>query len=793
MKPRHYLVLILVLLPSLVIGSALLAPTMVLVPLANLLLADTGIHVVSLQSVRPGWRRSNVAALTLNLPGMQTELAGVSITYRAGELLRGRIVSVHIDRIEIISQAMETADNNADQSLEEMLSPLSSLPFTRAEIDELRFHGTTEVLANVSMTTSPLLLESRLATPAFDTWGLALTLQAFSANEFTGSARLVTDTEEVLGSDFDLAVLGDTLVLAVESELHLAPLLSLPAMARHLSGLEIDTKTLFVNSSLRFQRLPTEPSLAALTVSLDSPEPSLQARWQAQETNVEARISLPLQVQGSAGSLWGDLSVTMQGIQGNLNVDSDAASFQGNIQAQELQLLCPDPMTCNLDMSTNLALQHWETGTINGRDARLSGPLGLAFGSDTVQLHSPLLTLSLPEIQAPELRGASTLEFSELSADLTQGPSLQFNVASSQLDPGIANLTLTNPQLAGQIRLNAESLSAELELSLDNRLQATLQLDQVLTDGAPGAGRAAMTLQEYIFTDTFNLASLVAYADTDADLVAGSLGGQATLRWQPSEDGSWQLNGPLTLRLDALSGTLLDSFFVGLDTELHARFGSGPRLYTDNLQEAGLVTLDVGLPLNNITWRYGFDTATGLITVQEAHTELLGGSVEIADFRYDNNAEQNRLDVALVELDLATIVALANYPNLQVSGTISGYIPLLLDQDGVTIEQGLVSALNPGGSIRYTPANSASANATMQLVNRALANYQYDHFDAEISYSEAGDMEAAVRLRGMNPDLQDGRRINVNVNISDNIPALLRSLQTSRVITESLEQRLNRQ
>jgi hypothetical protein len=45
----------------------------------------------------------------------------------------------------------------------------------------------------------------------------------------------------------------------------------------------------------------------------------------------------------------------------------------------------------------------------------------------------------------------------------------------------------------------------------------------------------------------------------------------------------------------------------------------------------------------------------------------------------------------------------------------------------------------------------------------------------------------------MNPELEGGRRINVNVNISDNIPALLRSLQASRAITERLEQRLNRQ
>jgi len=48
-----------------------------------------------------------------------------------------------------------------------------------------------------------------------------------------------------------------------------------------------------------------------------------------------------------------------------------------------------------------------------------------------------------------------------------------------------------------------------------------------------------------------------------------------------------------------------------------------------------------------------------------------------------------------------------------------------------------------------------------------------------------------VELRGNNPDMNGGQEINLNVNISDNIPTLLRSLQASRVITDALEQSLS--
>jgi hypothetical protein len=49
-----------------------------------------------------------------------------------------------------------------------------------------------------------------------------------------------------------------------------------------------------------------------------------------------------------------------------------------------------------------------------------------------------------------------------------------------------------------------------------------------------------------------------------------------------------------------------------------------------------------------------------------------------------------------------------------------------------------------------------------------------------------------VQLQGTNPDTNSGQRINLNLNISDNIPTLLRSLQAGRSITEAVEQQLQR-
>ena len=58
---------------------------------------------------------------------------------------------------------------------------------------------------------------------------------------------------------------------------------------------------------------------------------------------------------------------------------------------------------------------------------------------------------------------------------------------------------------------------------------------------------------------------------------------------------------------------------------------------------------------------------------------------------------------------------------------------------------------------------------------------------AEVFYDEDGELLLNVQLQGRNPDMNDGQAINLNVNITDNIPSLLKSLQASRVITDELE------
>jgi hypothetical protein len=48
----------------------------------------------------------------------------------------------------------------------------------------------------------------------------------------------------------------------------------------------------------------------------------------------------------------------------------------------------------------------------------------------------------------------------------------------------------------------------------------------------------------------------------------------------------------------------------------------------------------------------------------------------------------------------------------------------------------------------------------------------------------------AVRLEGYNPEIEGGRPFHYNLNISENLPALLQSLRLSDEVSERVERRI---
>ena len=72
---------------------------------------------------------------------------------------------------------------------------------------------------------------------------------------------------------------------------------------------------------------------------------------------------------------------------------------------------------------------------------------------------------------------------------------------------------------------------------------------------------------------------------------------------------------------------------------------------------------------------------------------------------------------------------------------------------------------------------------------KALEDFRYNTLDANVALAADGALTLAVRLRGANPAVEEGRAIAFNLNLNENLTALLESLRAADSITNQVEQR----
>ena len=83
-------------------------------------------------------------------------------------------------------------------------------------------------------------------------------------------------------------------------------------------------------------------------------------------------------------------------------------------------------------------------------------------------------------------------------------------------------------------------------------------------------------------------------------------------------------------------------------------------------------------------------------------------------------------------------------------------------------------------------------DSQLSLVLQALSNFHYNVLQFGIQYEEDGTLKLTARLEGKNPDWQQGRPVQFNLTVQENVPALLKSLRAVQGIEQSLQERLQR-
>ncbi|HSN52700.1 MAG TPA: YdbH domain-containing protein, partial [Woeseiaceae bacterium] len=361
-------------------------------------------------------------------------------------------------------------------------------------------------------------------------------------------------------------------------------------------------------------------------------------------------------------------------------------------------------------------------------------------------------------------------------------------------------LTLKRPAIGGR-RVIAPAVHADLAAA-DGRLSAAVRFgtpDGGLAGTATlshdlESGRGELTLDAAtIDFATLPLAGLFIDWPYDWNVEAGTAAADADVSWQETDTG-FAVSGTLAATAGDLAGRYAEIGFVGFSTRIDAAIG--PQA-TVTLQPArfDVALVDVGFPVEDISGIATPDIEESAFAVSGLSMSLLGGTVTADPFRFDLDADGNQLTLRASGIQLPLMAALADLEAVTISGSVSGQIPVTIRGNKVIIDGGHLENDPPGGVIRYGGAaagNVVDDGSQLGVVTRTLRNFEFDSLSSAVEYAENGDLVLQMRLEGINPDFDPTQPVILNLNVQNNVPQMLRSLQATRSIGEVLEQRLSK-
>lgn len=276
-------------------------------------------------------------------------------------------------------------------------------------------------------------------------------------------------------------------------------------------------------------------------------------------------------------------------------------------------------------------------------------------------------------------------------------------------------------------------------------------------------------------------------------LQKGKASGQGQLEF---DLGSMALTKQQTeLVLRDLSGIYDRTVFTGLTTKLKL-FSEGAA-WTVQTGDLKLQQINHGLVLGPVELNAVYKTKApdwfkGKLDLKQLQLALFGGQVRGAEQQIDLSKDAKVL-LQLDKLQLAELLKQHPSADMTGQGTISGTLPLSIEQGKLTVAQGSVAALEPGGKIAYQSEKAqamAASNQGMKIVMQALQNFHFSVLSAGVSYSKEGQLLLALKLEGNNPDFEKGRAVNFSINLEENLPAMITSLQLSGQVSELVKKRV---
>ncbi|MDP6653491.1 MAG: YdbH domain-containing protein, partial [Gammaproteobacteria bacterium] len=702
-------VLVILLILALALMVVLVWPLLFISPLVTFYLNEAGVQLEAMAGLDISWEGAHLEQLVISNSSMQLTARDLSATFTIVELSQRRIQSVTIPVLEIamLETKQQSVSIDTPPTLNAVLQAIESVAVDSIQLDEVALLiGSDRAMLQMNLQTQPVEVRGNASLARLPETSLQFEIRRGDPGGLSGHVALHSDNQDVTNAlmrvDVNAAFEEQSLELIIDSTISLESLsaVSLPIEPMNLVEFASDAVTL--NAALSLEEPLGNLSLRGVDLSFDNQAHEVQWSLLMDTGPAAVQTALPISIQGKLNELNPVFEISSPQLLSRITLRSENLITELDIQLNDATLNCGSPSQCFGETILNAQVNTLRSDSFSADGITLEGRTNLEYTDQYAILSAANLALLGPNVSSNELQGSLDLSLENLNIILGDVIRGQMSFRSNAMLIDVGGLKPRNPTVSGLLNFFEDHLAGTAELTLNNQLSLNGNFNHHLVDNS---GRAEIEAPAYAFSELTPLSGLLEQSLVTGDILGGSVAGRAEIRWDQDDTGAWQFAGPLTLALDNISGFVDDTFFVGLQTEVFAEVVPPLSIRSSDELLASLATIDVGLSVRNVTWRYGFNSANQEIRFHELASEVLGGLVSIPQFNYSGLRDTNDLAVVLSDMDLNTIVELAEYPELYVDGAISGYLPISLQGGKLMIEQGLVAALNPGGTIRYTPAN----------------------------------------------------------------------------------------
>lgn len=536
-------------------------------------------------------------------------------------------------------------------------------------------------------------------------------------------------------------------------------------------------------------------------------------------------------VKISAKSIPGNLRLNLE----SLNIEAaptknslptkDAGDLQFIAQLSKLQCIDLPSINCSMQIGANIKKLELVDSDTTLSDAKLDISLEISkpFQSDTAELSVDNVNLVSEHLKREDLHIKSPEIFiqqakcqfiaSKFQCDI---PSLAINIDPLSLEKFqlsgalfLEELKLKknysdNDAFSAQAKFKTDRLNVNIfdEYAADINSAGQLKFSDnkatghgAITSGPvsinlswahnldSGKGSLNLNIPETAFTQQAPLKR--ALQGLPVDIVDGKLAANAQIRWPELGQDEIHLSVKnTTIQYD-------DIFAVGINTTVNLE-KNGDHWITASPTPVSVNTMDTGIAVNNLNFMLSI-TQNGDLSLSNFSAELLEGVLTSKNLYWNLRGEVKQSRLQFTGLSIGALAKQMDAQNFAASGLLDAVIPLTTDSQGITVENGILQSRPPGGRLRYYGAFSASmlgSNPQLKLLAGALEDYTYRDIHGTISYPLSGDLQLNLKLTGRSSAIDANRDLIINLNLENNIPIMLRSLQASRDLTDVLERRV---